>query len=87
MAFYRMKEINRGCGIETEAETRYTRGCLVWANEYVRLAHDGFSNKWNVKLKESRMQQHISANDQKVCCVTLINCVSNAQNIGDETLT
>ncbi len=46
MGFYRMKEGNRGCGVETSTEIHYTGMCLSWANEYLRLASDGFSNKW-----------------------------------------
>lgn len=46
MGFYRMKESNRGCGVETETEVYYTSMCLAWANQYLELASNEFSKKW-----------------------------------------
>ena len=51
MGFYRMVQGNRGCGVETETEVHYTSLCLSWAAQYLKLANDGYSNKWAESVK------------------------------------
>lgn len=52
MGFYRMTEGARGCGVETDIEVQYTIMCLSWADQYLTLAIDAFSKKWEGVKKD-----------------------------------
>ena len=47
MGFYRMADNNRGMGVESTGEIKYTALCLSWANECLDNAIKDFEKLWS----------------------------------------